>query len=115
MNARATTQADLTRTLSFFAENARKPVLADVIRFARQEWPHLTQSAHVLFGLTPFDSVEFSLERARRELARDDNRRAAKHWSVDLNRSIAIRQFIAVLEKFERERRIRDFRKQGAA
>jgi hypothetical protein len=96
--AYATTAAGIVRALTF----QTKPVLADVISFARGEWPTLAISAHTLFRVTPADTLEFVKERARRELARDNNRRAAKHWSCDGNRSIAIRQFIALVERFER-------------
>ncbi len=98
--AYATTFADVTRTLVAMKP---APVLADVFAFARKDWPTMSITASSLLRLTHADTLEFAKERAERELARDDNRRAAKHWSADLNRSIALRQFADMLDRFERQ------------
>jgi hypothetical protein len=78
----------------------KKPVLlADVIWFARKDWPHL-KLVIADFGFEPSDKLEHVKTRLRNEVARDKQRRETGHWSYSADRAIATSQFLALIERF---------------
>lgn len=105
MNALTSTHKAFAGAVDGLVAASHGQTLADLIEFARTSWPHLGWTAEVVYQLRPRHSIEDVKTRLGNFQRREALKKSMDHWSYCRNREVTTRQFLALIEQFEADRR----------